>query len=280
MKYCFLPIMVFIFLSACKNNDKKIPEGYSKLTVVIDSGENFFLNEVTAELGDSKYLLENRFDDNRKDVIYIYNKVKNNEYNIQLSSHLDRTYSFPLTLVKDTIIFIDKSQLQNFDNMANEDYRMSDLQINDTISFGYAQYGCWGRYFDFIRIIKKEKNFSFEIRTDTAVNNSISNVTVLKHELPLNFTDSIAKLEKGLLAVFKTQQNNKIEYSRKIEQAKTATDSGRLNRLLYNTSTLSKVLYVVKGDQVYTFWLWGDEKNEDCYASFWKSLKPSFPEIK
>jgi hypothetical protein len=274
MRYYIFGIIINIIflLPSCLNNKKEIPEGRSKLTVTVDSNAIFFLSTITAEVDGSKYQLERQYDDTLKSFKYVYGKIQNNEYSINLSSLLNRTYTFPLTLTKDTTIFIDKSQLQNFEILGKENYALTDFQTNDTIYFGYEQQGCWGHYFDLIRIVKNPNDFTVEVKTDTSQNKAGNKLVVLKNNLSLNFSDSIKKLELACLELFKKQQENLIKYGKEIKQAKTGMDSARLDYFRYNMSTLTKNLYVIKGNKVFCFYLWGDEKNEYCYQTFLKSL--------
>jgi hypothetical protein len=278
MRRCFIVIASLLFLiSSCTSNKKKIPIGYSKLTVVLDSNAIFYLNNIIAEIGDFKIRLQKEYDTSRKDFTYSTGKIKNNEYNIRMFSLLGREQSFPLSLINDTIIFIDKARLLNFERSSNADYSISNLTGDDTLTFAYEQHNCWGRRFDLIKINKKANDFTVEVRNDFPDEDKV--IAQFKINLGAVFSDSIKKLESSCIEIFKVQQKNLTEYSKKIKLAKTQTDSFRLDMLRYNYSNLSKTLHVLKGNKVYTFNLWGDRKNEDCYHSFFTFLKSSSLEL-
>src|SRR5688572_1252941 len=103
-------------LAACSllSDKKHILEEYSKLTVVVDNSSNFYLDEVLVKNNSGIFRLSKDYDTTRETIVYLYDSLKNNEYEITLASLLNRDVKIPLTLIKDTVVFVGKSQLKNF----------------------------------------------------------------------------------------------------------------------------------------------------------------------
>ena len=157
-------------------SDKQhIPEGYSKLTVVVDNSSNFYLDKVIVKNDSTEFKLSKDYDTVRKTLVYVYDSLRNNEYEIAIASLLNRNFKLPLTLVKDTVIIIDKSQLYNFDTVGNANNLLSDLQNTDTLCIAYASMGCFHNYSNMTLIYKNQNSFTAEFTTDTSHDSKSTN---------------------------------------------------------------------------------------------------------
>lgn len=191
------------------SDKKRIPEGYSKLTVVVDDSSNFYLDKVIVKDDSSLFKLSKDYDTIRKTLVYVYDSLRNNEYEITLASLLNRSLKIPFTLVKDTVIIIEKSQLQNFDTVGNASNLLSDLRNTDTLCIAYASRGCFHNYNNKTLIYKNQNGYTAEFTTDTSHNSKSQQIVSIKRQLPTSFLDTLRKLELGCMEGFSKQQEIK-----------------------------------------------------------------------
>ena len=232
------------------SDNKHIPEGYSKLTVVVDDSSNFYLDKVIAKNDSAEFKLLKDYDTVRKTFVYVYDSLRNNDYEITLASLLNRNFKLPLTLVKDTVIIIGKSQLQNFDTTGNATSLLSGLQHTDTLCIAYASMGCFHNYSNKTLIYKNQNGFTAEFTTDTSHDSKTQQIVSIKRQLPASFLDTLRKLELGCMEGFSKQQEIRKYCDKELSKAKDAMDSIRATMWLYS-STTSSVIYLNKGNKVF-----------------------------
>jgi hypothetical protein len=253
------------------SDKKRIPEGYSKLTVVVADSSNFYLDKVIAKNDSAEFKLLKDYDTVRKTLVYVYDSLRNNEYEITLASLLNRNFKLALTLVKDTVIFIDKSQLHNFDTTGNATNLLSGVQNTDTLCIAYASIGCFHNYSNRTLIYKNQNVFTAEFTTDTSHDGKTQQIVSIKRQLPTSFLDTLRKLELGCMEGFSKQQEIKKYCDKELSKAKDAMDSMRATMWLYS-STTSSAIYLNKGNKV--FELTNNGINEiPFYFRFMNALK-------
>lgn len=253
-------------------SDKKhIPEGYSKLTVVVDDSSNFYLDKVIAKNDSAEFKLLKDYDTVRKTLVYVYDSLRNNEYEITLASLLNRNFKLPFTLVKDTVLIIGKSHLQNFDTTGNATNLLAGLQNTDTLCIAYASIGCFHNYSNKTLIYKNQNGFTAEFITDTSHDNKTPQIVSIKKQLPASFLDTLRKLELSCMDGFSKQQEIKKYCDKELSKAKDFWDSAKATSRLYSSTTSSKI-YLNKGNKV--FELTNNGINEiPFYSGFMKALK-------
>lgn len=269
-----LIIIACFLLGACSTvlSDKKhIPEGYSKLTVVTDKSSNFYLSKVLVTDDSTEFKLSKDYDTNRKTFVYVYDSLRNNEYEITLASLLNRDLKFPLTLIKDTVIIINKSQLQSFDTVSSADNFLSDLQDTVTLCIAYSSTGCFHNYSDKTLIYKTGGSFTAEFTTDTSHDSNTQQILSIKRQVPTSFSDTLKVLELGCMEGLSKQQEIKKQCDKELSKAKDAMDSLRATLWLYS-STTSSAIYLNKGNKVFELTNMGINENP-YYFRFMKALK-------
>lgn len=253
------------------SDKKSIPEGYSMLTIVVDDSSNFYLDKVIVKNDSAEFKLSKDYDTVRKTLVYVYDSLRNNEYEITLVSLLNRNFKLPLTIVKDTVLIIGKSQLQNFDTTGNATNLLSGLQNTDTLCIAYVSIGCFHNYSNKTLIYKNQNGFTAEFTTDTSHNNKTQQIVSIKRQLPASFLDTLRKLELGCMEGFSKQQEIKRYCDKELSKAKDAMDSMRATMWLYS-STTSSAIYLNKGNKV--FELTNNGINEiPFYFGFMNALK-------
>jgi hypothetical protein len=253
-------------------SDKKhIAQGYSKLTVVVDDSSNFYLDKVLVKNDSTEFKLSKDYDTIRKTLVYVYDSLRNNEYEITLASLLNRSFKIPLTLIEDTVIFINKSQLQNFDTLTNANNLLSDLQYTDTICIAYASMGCFHNYSNKTLIYKRGDNFIAEFTIDTSHDSRTQQIILIKRQLAASFSDTLKNLESGCIEGLSKQQEIKKYCDKELSKAKNAMDSMRATIWLYS-STTSSAIYLNKRNKVFA--LTNNGINEiPYYHRFMNALK-------
>lgn len=265
-------IISCILANACSRLDKmKIPKGYSKLIVVLDSNSNFFVDKVVAESDLVQYKLFKNYDTKKNDIVYVNDSLQNNTYQITLISLLNRSLCLPLTLTKDTVIVIKRSQLQNYETVDDARHLLTDLQNTDTVCIAYSSIGCFHQYSNRTLIYGNRDGFLAEFVTDTSRDDRYQKIVSIKRQLPFSFIDTLKRLEHSCVDGFYRQQKIRIQCERDLAKAKTATDSMRANFGFY-TSTTSSSIYLNRGNKV--FELTNNGINEiPYYYEFLKALK-------
>lgn len=247
-----IPIAIAcLLLAACSMSEKKhIPEGYSKLIIIVDESSNFYLNKVIAKNDSEEFKLLKEYDTARKGLVYVYDSLRNSNYEITLASFLNRNFNLPLTLIKDTVITIAKSQLQNFETTNNATNLLSDLRNTDTLCIAYASIGCFHNYSNKTLIYKNQNGFIVEFTTDTIHDRKTQQMVSIKKQLTTSFLDTLRKLELNCMKGFSKQQEIKRYCDKELSTAKDAIDSMRATMQLYSNTT-SSVIYLNKGNKVF-----------------------------
>jgi hypothetical protein len=98
---------ICLLLGSCsvKSDKKHIPEGFSKLTVIVDDNSNFYLDKVSVSNSNKEFKLTMEYDTIRKKPYYLYDSLRNNEYQIVLTSLVNRNFKIPITLTSDSTTF-------------------------------------------------------------------------------------------------------------------------------------------------------------------------------
>jgi hypothetical protein len=252
-------------------SDKKhIPEGFSKLTVVIDDSSNFYLDKVFAKSIDSEFKFSRIFDTIHKGTVFTYDSLRNNEYEIVFLSLLNRNFKIPITIIDDTTIFIRKNQLPNFDTLQSITNVLSNMRQNDTICIAYTSSGCFHNYSNKTIIYKKENNFIAEFTTDTSHDYKASKILSIKKQLGIGFADTLHKLELGCIEGLKKQNDMQVICDKLMGKAKNNFDSMWANSMMFS-STASSAIFINKGNKVFV--LSSNGINEiPYYSNFMKAL--------
>lgn len=270
-----LIVVLCLLLGSCSflSDKKHIPESFSKLTVVIDDSSNFYLNKVFAKNLSSEFNLSISYDTINKGIVYTYDSLRNNEYDIVFSSLLNREFKTPLTLTSDTTIFINKSQIPNFDTLHSINTLLTNLSNDDTICIAYASSGCFHNYSTKTLIYKKDNNFIAEFTTDTSHDSKTSQILSIKKQLGSDFADTLHKLELGCMEGLSKQKEIQAICDKNMSQAKNSFDSMRANFMMFS-STTSSAIYVNRKNKVFV--LSSNGINEIPYfENFMKALKLS-----
>jgi hypothetical protein len=229
------------------------------------------LGKILVHKVSTEFKLSKEYDTIRKKIVYVYDSLQNNEYELTLASLLNRDLKLPLTLIKDTVIIIAKSQLQNFDTVGNASNLLSDLQNTDTLCIAYASSGCFHNYSNKTRIYKNQNGFVAEFSADTSHDSKTQQIVSIKRLLPTSFADTLKKLELSCLEGLSKQHEIEMRFNKELSNAKDAMDSMRTTMLLYSSTTFSAI-YLNKGNKV--FELTNNGINEiPFYYEFMKALK-------
>lgn len=252
-RHISLLIVVFcLLLGSCTflSGKEHIPEGFSKLTVVIDDSSNFYLDKVFARNLNSKFNLSISFDTIRKGIVYTYDSLRNNEYDIVFSSLLNRKFKTALTLISDTTIFIDKSQIPNFDTLHSVNNLLTNLSNDDTVCIAYESSGCFHNYSTKTLIYKRDNDFIAEFTTDTSHDSKTSQILYIKKQLGLDFANTLHKLELGCTEGKNKQKEIEAIRDKSMSKAKNSCDSMRANFMMFS-STTSSAIYLNKKNKVF-----------------------------
>jgi|GEM_PF-4569804 len=250
---------------------KSIPEGFSKLTVIVGDSSNFYLNNVVMENSDSSVNLSLEYDTIRKKLIYVCDSLKNSEYDLILNSVLNRKFVKPITLISDTTVYINKSELPAFDTLNRLTGILTDFQVDDTICIGYISSGCFHNYSNKTIIYRKDGNFIAEFTTDTSHDYKKSQILSLKSKLPSSFSDTLKQLELACMAGLVKQLAVRRNLDKQLVNAKDMWDSSRMS-MIWFSSTTSSSIFINKGNRV--FELTNNAINEiPYYDRFMSALK-------
>lgn len=275
-RHISLLIVIFcLLLGSCSflSDKKHIPEGFSKLTVVIDDSSNFYLDKASAKSLSSEFNLSISYDTIHKGIVYTYDSLRNNEYDIVFSSLLNRQFKTPLTLISDTTIYINKSQVPNFDTLHSVNNFLTSLNTGDTICISYASSGCFHNYSTKTLIYKNDNYFNVEFTTDTSHDYKKSKILSIKKQLGLDFADTLHKLELGCIEGLSKQKEIQAICDKNMRDAKNGFDSMRANFMMFS-STTSSAIYVNRKNKVFV--LSSNGINEIPYfENFMKALKLS-----
>lgn len=267
-----IPITCLLLGSCSVSSDKShIPTGYSKLTVVVDDSSHFYLDKVLVEDDSSALKLSKDYDTIRKTLVYVYDSLPNNEYEVTLASLLNKDLKLPLTLIKDTVIIVNKSQLPNFEAIGSANSLLSELRNTDTLCIAYSSIGCFHNYSTKTLIYKSETGFTAEFTTDTSHDSKTQQIISIKRSFPTSFSDTLKKLELNCMEGLSKQQEIIILCNKELSKAKNAMDSMRASIRLYS-STTSSAIYLNKGNKVFV--LTNSGINEiPFYYGFMNALK-------
>lgn len=248
-----------------------IPEGYSKLTVVIDTNSNFYVDNVRVKNDSVAFSLSKNFDTIRNTLVYVYDSLRNNQYEITVASLLHRNFKLPLTLVNDTVVFIDRSNLHNFDTTGTATNLLTDWQNTDTLCIAYTSIGCFHNYSNKTLIYKNQNGFTAEFIADTSHDSNTQQLASTKTLLPTSFIDTLRKLEWGCMKGLSEQKEIQRYCENELSKARNASDSMRATIRLYS-STTSSAIYLNKGNKVFELTTKGIDEIP-FYAGFMKTLK-------
>ena len=229
---------------------KYIPEGYSKLRIVLDDSSHFYVDEIWVTTSNKKYRLLESYDTTIRKLIYSYDSLRNNEYTIVLSSLLNKDFKTFVLFTKDTLLKIGKTQFVNFEPIGDNILGLTDLTQTDTLCIGYESQGCFHHYKSKTIIYRKGEGYVAEFIRDTSQRRNAQQIMHLKGDLVASFSDTLRKFEQCLLSGFKTQAAMQKICNQRLSEAKDGMDSMRANMMMF-TSTTSSVIYLRKGNKVF-----------------------------
>ncbi len=245
----FIVFCLFSLGCSIHPDQNRIPEGYSKLTVAVDESPNFYLDKVLVINESSELKPIQKYDTIRKEFVYVFDSLRNDKYEMRLTSLLNKSLNFPLTLVKDTVITIHKSKFQNFDTAASAISLLSDLQSTDTLCIAYKSRGCFHNYSNKTLIYKTKNGFTAEFSSDTSHDMMFQQILTIKRQLPMSFIDTLKKLEIGCMEGLSRQREIKKRRDKGLSKAKNAIDS--MKAYIGYWSTTSSAIYLNKGNKVF-----------------------------